>query len=225
MLRQPCAATYAYWPCTATPYEPNKRTASCTEPTIAGCVGSVAMSRIVRLFPVPSSLLFDPFGPLRFLLTTYAKPFAIVMFDAFRSDDANALVPATTGCPGSSRSTAATTPLEYPGTYAYRPAIAVDVAPDKGPALATDPASAGGAEAPNATPGVQRAMPTTRSAARRRAGADRGRRSAAPSDGRTGVPGATPMRLFSPSPHPATTSRVARSLVGRTRDVIRQIRR
>ena len=55
------------------------------------------MSRIVRLFPVPSSLLFDPLGPLRFLLTTYAKPFAIVMFVASTSDDANALVPATAG--------------------------------------------------------------------------------------------------------------------------------
>ncbi len=117
-LRHPCAATYAYEPETATPYAPKRLTGSWTEPMISGCAGFVLTSRIVRLLPVPSSLLFVPEGPLRFLLTTYAYPPTTFTVEAFTSELAEALVPAITGWAGFERSRAVRLPGKYPVVYA-----------------------------------------------------------------------------------------------------------
>jgi hypothetical protein len=80
-------------PLTATPYAPNSSAGACeiplcTAPLTVGFVGS-EMLTTVRLLPLPSSLpqVVGPavpvHGPFRFLLTTNASLFAIVMLEPF----------------------------------------------------------------------------------------------------------------------------------------------
>src|SRR6478672_4603734 len=88
------------------------------------------MSRMVRLFPVPSSLLPLPFGPFRFLLTTYAYPSATLTVLDEMSEFAAGLWPAKTGCAGSRRSTAVRVPEYDVVTYPHVPEVATEVAPE-----------------------------------------------------------------------------------------------
>jgi hypothetical protein len=88
-------------------------------PTIAGTAGFVWISRIVRLFPSLLSLLLGL--ALRFLLTTYAYPFAIFTVAPPYNDPREligALDPATNGAAGFEISTAVNVPFSYAVVYA-----------------------------------------------------------------------------------------------------------
>ena len=62
------------------------------------------------LLPVPSSLMFEPFGPFRFWLTTYAYVPETTICEPFRSAFEYGLCPTTRGAAGFEMSTTVTVP-------------------------------------------------------------------------------------------------------------------